>query len=94
MEIIKVIGVALVSLVIIIIIKQYKPEFALYVSLVAGIIILSMAFTTISEIVDLIKSYADKASISNKFVFSFKERLETKFCFLIFSIRRSWCGKN
>lgn len=69
MEIIKVIGVALVSLVIIIIIKQYKPEFALYVSLVAGIIILSMAFTTISEIVDLIKSYADKASISNKFVF-------------------------
>lgn len=68
MEIIKVIGVALVSLVIIIIIKQYKPEFALYVSLVAGIIILSMAFTTISEIVDFIKSYADKASISNKFV--------------------------
>lgn len=68
MEIIKVIGIALVSLVIIIIVKQYKPEFAIYISLTAGILILSMTFNTISEIIDLIKSYTDKVSISNKFI--------------------------
>lgn len=68
MEIIKVIGISLVSLVIIIIVKQYKPEFTIYVSLAAGIIILSMTFSTLSEIIDLIKSYADKVSVSNKFI--------------------------
>ena len=40
MDIIKIIGVGLISLIIIIIIRQYKPEFTLYVSLLAGAIIL------------------------------------------------------
>ena len=40
MDIIKIIGVGLISLIIIIIVKQYKPEFTLYISLLAGAIIL------------------------------------------------------
>ena len=39
MDIIKIIGVGLISLIIIIIIKQYRPEFTIYVSLIAGAII-------------------------------------------------------
>ena len=35
MEIIKILGVGLISLVFIIILKQYKPEFTIYVSLIA-----------------------------------------------------------
>ena len=35
MEIVKIIGIGLTALVIIIILKQYKPEFAVYVSIVA-----------------------------------------------------------
>lgn len=35
MEIIKIIGIGLISLIIIVILKQYKPEFALYVSILA-----------------------------------------------------------
>ena len=41
-EVIKIIGIGLVSLIIIIIIKQYKPEFAIYVSVLAGILILAL----------------------------------------------------
>lgn len=68
MDIIKLIGIGLISLVIIIIVKQYKPEFAIYVSLTAGILILGMTFDTITQIVNLIENYSQKVSISNKFV--------------------------
>lgn len=68
MDIVKLIGIGLIALVIIIIVKQYKPEFAIYVSLAAGILILSMTFDTITQIIDLIESYSQKVSISNKFV--------------------------
>lgn len=68
MDIIKLIGIGLIALVIIIIVKQYKPEFAIYVSLAAGILILSMTFDTISQIINLIESYSQKVSISNKFI--------------------------
>ena len=35
MDIIKIIGIGLIALIIIIILKQYKPEFAVYVSILA-----------------------------------------------------------
>lgn len=35
MDIIKIIGIGLTALIVIIILKQYKPEFALYVSILA-----------------------------------------------------------
>ena len=40
MDIIKIIGIGLISLIIIIIVKQYRPEFVIYVSIIAGAIIL------------------------------------------------------
>ena len=42
MEIVKIIGVGLVALILIIILKQYKPEFTIYASIIAGAIILLM----------------------------------------------------
>ena len=39
MDIIKIVGIGIVAVIIITIIKQYKPEFAIYVSIIAGIII-------------------------------------------------------
>ena len=40
MDIVKIIGIGIISLIIIILIKQYKPEFAIYVSIIAGVLIL------------------------------------------------------
>lgn len=68
MDIIKIIGVGLISLIIIIIIRQYKPEFTLYVSLLAGAIILLFLMDKISGIVDLLTSLSNKASINNEFL--------------------------
>ena len=68
MEIIKIIGIGLIALILIIIIKQYKPEFAVYVSLIAGAIILTMTFSKISGIIDLINSLSSKVSIHKEFI--------------------------
>ena len=68
MDIIKIIGGGLISLIIIIIIRQYKPEFTLYVSLLAGAIILLFLMDKISGIVDLLTSLSNKASINNEFL--------------------------
>ena len=35
MDIIKIIGIGLTALIVIIILKQYKPEFAVYISILA-----------------------------------------------------------
>lgn len=68
MDIIKIIGVGLISLIIIIIVRQYKPEFTLYVSLLAGAVILLFLMDKISGIVDVLTSLSNKASINNEFL--------------------------
>lgn len=68
MEILKIIGIGLISLIIIIILKQYKPEFATYVSIIAGILILTISFNQLSGIINLLKNIANKASINNQYI--------------------------
>ena len=64
MEIIKIIGIGLIALIIIILLKQYKPEFAVYVSLIAGALILMLAIDKLAGIISLLQSLANKASIN------------------------------
>lgn len=68
MDIIKIIGVGLISLIIIIIVRQYKPEFTLYVSLLAGALILFFIMDKIGGIIDLLTSLANKTAINNQFL--------------------------
>ena len=68
MDIVKIIGIGLTALVISIIIKQYKPEISIYVTLVSGIIILCMSFNGFSKIINLVENYSDKLSVSSRFV--------------------------
>lgn len=68
MEIVKIIGVGLISLIIIIIVKQYKPEFAVYISLAASILILTLVFDKLSNIVNLLNTIANKTAINTTFI--------------------------
>ena len=68
MEIIKIIGIGLVSLIIIILLKQYKPEFAMYISLLSGILIITLIIDKLTGIVSLIQSISDKANINSQFL--------------------------
>ena len=67
-EVIKIIGIALIALIIIIIIKQYKPEFAIYISLVAGVIILALVIGNLTNVINLLKDISTRSGINNKFL--------------------------
>ena len=62
MDIIKIIGIGLISLIIIIIVRQYKPEFTLYVSLIAGALILFLIMDKLEGIIDLLTTLSNKNS--------------------------------
>ena len=68
MDIIKIIGVGIIALIIIIIIKQYRPEFTIYVSLIAGAIILMLIMDKLSAIISLLTSLSSKPAINNEFL--------------------------
>ena len=63
MDIIKIIGI------VIIIIKQYRPEFAVYVSLIAGALILLLILDKMSGVINLLTNLANKTSINKDFIF-------------------------
>ncbi len=67
-EIVKIIGIGLLALVIIIILKQYRPEYAIYVSIIAGILILIMALEKITGIINLLQSISTQTYINQKFL--------------------------
>ena len=67
-EIIKIVGIGLVGLVVAIILKQYRPEYAIYISIIAGILILFLVMDKLSGIINLLKSISDKTYINKQFL--------------------------
>lgn len=68
MEIIKIIGIALIALIIIIMLKQYRPEYAIFISILTGILILFLVMDRLTGIINLIESIQDKFSINMQFI--------------------------
>lgn len=68
MDIIKIIGVGLIAVIIITVLKQYKPEFTVYISICAGAIILGLVMTRISAIIQLLTELSNKVSDTNGFL--------------------------
>ena len=67
MEVIKIIGIALVALIIIVLLKQYKPEYTIYISLLAGALIILLVMDKLTGIINLLQSLANKTSINSTF---------------------------
>lgn len=68
LDIVKIIGVGITALIIIIILKQYKPEFTVYVSIIAGVIILLMVMDKLSAVVNILSSLASKSGTGSTFL--------------------------
>lgn len=68
MDIVKVIGVAFVSIIVISMIKSQKPEFATYASLIGGAIILFMIIGELTPIIKMLQGLSDKLGVSSKFL--------------------------
>ena len=68
MDVIKVIGIGLIAVIIILILKQYKSEFAIYVSIGAGILIFALIAGRLLGIIEILQNLSSKASINNEFI--------------------------
>lgn len=68
MEIVKIVGVGLISTVLVILLKQYRPEFALYLSLAAGVLLFSMVIGKVAGIVELLQNLANKSNFHSQFL--------------------------
>ena len=94
-EIIKIIGIGLIALILIIIIKQYRPEFAIYISLIAGTLILYLALNELSKVIELLKNISDKCA--NKLyygswyvIYDITSELECQEIYRDIPIRNTW----
>lgn len=62
-EIIQIIGLAVIATIIVIVLKVQRPEIAVQVSLITGIIIFILILGKVAAVVDLLNSYAKKVNI-------------------------------
>ena len=67
-EVVKIIGIGMISLIIIIVVKQYRPEFAVYISIMSGILILLISLQKMGNIIRLIQGISEEAGINGKFL--------------------------
>ena len=63
MEIFKIVGLGIVSTVLVVILKNIRPEFAIYISLVTGVIIFSMIIGELSYVIQTLNLLARKANL-------------------------------
>lgn len=68
MEITQIIGIALIAVIMSIVLKENRPEFAIFVSIIVGIIVIVSLTPNINEIINYIKDLANKTNINLKFV--------------------------
>jgi len=67
-ELIKIIGIGLIGVIAIIILKQYRPEYTIYISIIAGILIIFLVMDKLSGIINLLTTIAEKASINSSYI--------------------------
>lgn len=67
MEIIQIVGIAFIATFIVMILKQYRPEFSIYISIIAGILIFSLAIVKLSSVIELIKSLTNKLGTNTQY---------------------------
>lgn len=63
MEIIKIVGIGIVATVLIVILKETRPEFALFISLLTGIVIFTMILGELSYVIETLNNLARKVNI-------------------------------
>ena len=68
MDIVKVIGIAFLTLIFTIILKQYRKVFAINVVIIGGALILLSSLETFRNIIDFINRLSNKSNISSDFI--------------------------
>lgn len=68
MDIIKIIGIGFIALILTIILKEYRKEYAIYVVIICGAIILFFSLSTITSIVNFLQDISKNKSFNTEFI--------------------------
>ncbi len=68
MEIMQIVGLALVATILIVIIKSQRPELALQLTIVTGVIIFLLVVAKIKVVLDVINDLANHAQVSSYYL--------------------------
>lgn len=63
MDIVKIVGMGLVATVMVVLLRQEKPEIAVQMSIVIGVIIFLMMLDKIAAVIDILKDLSRRANI-------------------------------
>ncbi len=68
MEILQIVGIGIIAVILIITLKAQKPEIAVQISIVTGIVIFLLIASKLSAVIQLINSFAQKANINTAYI--------------------------
>lgn len=68
MEILQIVGIGLVATVLIIVLKSQRPEIALQVSIITGIVVFMLLVSKLSAVIELLESYTRKLNIDTIYI--------------------------
>jgi len=63
MDIMQIVALGIISAILIMVLKEYRPELAMQVSIVAGLIIFLSMMGKFNQVLEVLKSYAAKADV-------------------------------
>lgn len=68
MEVIKIVGVSIFAVIMIIILKSYRPEMALVLSIITGIGIMLYAISKMSSVINVLNDLVSKSGVNTDFL--------------------------
>lgn len=68
MDVVQIIAVGFIAVIIIVVLKQYKPEYSTYVSIIAGAIIIFLSLDKITAIINLLTNLSKKSGINAEYL--------------------------
>lgn len=63
MDIMQIVAIGIIASIIVIVVKEYKPELAIQISIVTGLIIFTAMLSKLSSVLTVLKFYAAKSDI-------------------------------
>lgn len=63
MEILQVVGIGIIATILTVVLKQQKPEYALQISIVTGLIIFMFVFTKLNYVIQVLSDLAEKVDL-------------------------------
>lgn len=67
-DILQIIGLAIVATVLIAVLKTHRPEIAIQISIAVGILVFMMILGKVSAVIELLNSYAQKVNIDTLYL--------------------------